>query len=81
MISSEFLLFYNSIILVISNEGFIEYIILGDQSEDSCLKFSTIITAENKEQENQMMSKSHKASSTTATARAVLSANRLEHTL
>lgn len=75
MISSE------SPILVISNEGFIEYIILGDHSEHSCLTFRTIITAENEEQENQMMSKSHKASSTPATARAVLSANRLEHTL
>lgn len=74
MISSEFQ------ILVISNEGFTEYIILGDHTEHSCT-FSTIITAENKEQENQMMSKSHKASSTTATARVVLSANRLEHTL
>lgn len=75
MISSE------SPILVISNEGFIEYINLGDHSEHSCLTFRTIITAENKEQENQMMSKSHKVSSTQATARAVLSANRLEHTL
>lgn len=74
MISSQFQ------ILVISNEGFIEHIILGDHSEHSCLTFSTIITAEIKERGKQTMSKSHKASSTT-TARAVLSANRLEYTL
>lgn len=65
--------------LVISNEGFIEHIILGDHSEDSCNTFSTIITAEIKEQGNQTMSKSHKASSTTITGQAVLLANRLEY--
>lgn len=75
MISSQFQ------ILVIFNEGFIEHIILGDHSEHSCLTFSTIITAGIKEQGKQTMSKSYKASSTTTTARGVLSANRLEYTL